>query len=135
MDESVSVIIGDTNVQNTTTIENPGAAYIFGESIGSSAVGATPSVPHVAGVVTSSGATTGNFAGSVDVSSSAGLTVGFTPSGNYTINSTTGRGTGTANFAGGANGVSVVMYGNRHRRFSVLDVQSSNPFLLGARLQ
>jgi hypothetical protein len=135
MDESVSVVMGDTNVQNTTTIESPGAAYIIGESIGSSAVGTTPSVPHVAGVVTSSGATTGTFSGSLDVSSSAGLTIGFTPSGNYTINSTTGRGTGTANFTGGANGISVVIYGNRHRRFSVLDVQSSNPFLLGARLQ
>jgi hypothetical protein len=135
MDESASVITGDINIQNTTTIENPGAAYIFGESIGSSAVGATPSVPHVAGVVISSGTTTGTYSGSLDISSSAGLTVGFTPSGSYTINSTTGRGTGTANFTGGASSVSVVIYGNRHRRFSVLDVQSSNPFLLGARLQ
>ena len=135
MDESVSVITGDTNVQNTTTIESPGAAYIIGESIGSSAAGATPSVPHVAGVVIPSGTTTGTFSGSLDISSSAGLTAGFAPSGNYTINSATGRGTGTANFTGGATSVSVVIYGNRHRRFSVLDVQSSDPFLLGARLQ
>ncbi len=135
MDESVSVITGDTNVQNTTTIESPGAAYIIGESIGSSAAGATPSVPHVAGVVIPLGTTTGTFSGSLDISSSAGLTAGFAPSGNYTINSATGRGTGTANFIGGATSVSVVIYGNRHRRFSVLDVQSSDPFLLGARLQ
>ncbi|MGB4784645.1 MAG: putative Ig domain-containing protein [Candidatus Acidiferrum sp.] len=135
MDESVSVIAGDTNVQNTTTIESPGAAYVIGESIGSSAAGATPSVPHVAGVVIPSGTTTGTFSGSLDISSSAGPTAGFAPSGNYTINSTTGRGTGTANFTGGATSVSVVIYGNRHRRFSVLDVQTSEPYLLGARLQ
>jgi len=135
MDESVSVITGDTNVQNTTTIESPGAAYIIGESIGSSAAGATPSVPHVAGVVIPSGTTSGTFSGSLDISSSAGLTGGFTPSGNYEINSATGRGTGTANFTNGANSIAVVIYGNRHRRFSVLDVQTNNPFLFGARLQ
>lgn len=135
MDESASVITGDTNIQNTTTIESPGAAYIIGESIGSSAPGSTPSVPHVAGVVIPSGTTTGTFSGSLDINSSAGLTAGFAPSGSYTINSTTGRGTGTANFTGGATSISVVIYGNRHRRFSVLDMQSSDPYVLGARLQ
>jgi hypothetical protein len=50
------------------------------------------------------------------------------------MSSTTGRGTGTANFTNGTT-IAVVVYGNRHRRFSVLDVQSSDPYLLGARLQ
>jgi len=135
MDESVSVIMGDGIVQNATTMESPGAPYIIGESIGSSAVGPTPAVPHIVGVVTPSAATTGTFSGTLDVSSSAGSTVGFAGSGNYAMVSTTGRGTGTANFTGGAASVSVVIYGNRHRRFSVLDVQTNNPFLFGARLQ
>src|SRR4029077_2367060 len=39
MDESVSVITGDANIQNATTIESPGAPYILGESIGTSGVG------------------------------------------------------------------------------------------------
>jgi hypothetical protein len=77
----------------------------------------------------------GTFSGTVDVSSSAGSIAGFTASGSYTIVSTTGRGTGTANFTGGTTGIAVVIYGNRHRRFSVLDVQSRDPFLIGARLQ
>jgi hypothetical protein len=136
MDESVSVIMGDTNAQNTTTIESPGAPYIIGESIGTSGVGATPLVPHVVGVVTPTGTTTtGTLPGTVDVSSSAGSTAGFADTGTYTIVSTTGRGTGTANLTGGASSIAVVIYGNRHRRFSVLDVQSSDPYLLGARLQ
>jgi hypothetical protein len=134
MDESVSVIMGDAIVQNATTMESPGAPYIIGESIGSSAVGATPAVPHVVGVVTPSAATAGTFSGTLDVSSSAGSTVGFAGSGSYSMSSTTGRGTGTANFTNGTT-IAVVVYGNRHRRFSVLDVQSSDPYLLGARLQ
>ena len=135
LDESVSVIMGDGIVQNATTMESPGAPYIIGESIGSSAVGTTPAVPHVVGVVTPSAATTGTFSGTLDVSSSAGSAVGFAGTGNYEMVSTTGRGTGTANFTNGANSVAVVVYGNRHRRFSVLDVQSSEPYLIGARLQ
>ena len=135
LDESVSVIVGDAIVQNATTMESPGAPYIIGESIGSSAVGTTPAVPHVIGVVTPSAAATGTFSGTLDVSTSAGSTVGFDGSGNYAMVSTTGRGTGTANFTNGANSIAVVIYGNRHRRFSVLDVQTNNPFLLGARLQ
>jgi hypothetical protein len=134
MDESVSVIMGDTTVQNATTMESPGAPYIIGESIGSSAAGTTPAVPHVVGVVTPSAATAGTFSGTLDVSSSAGSTVGFAGSGSYSMSSTTGRGTGTANFTNGTT-IAVVVYGNRHRRFSVLDVQSSDPYLLGARLQ
>jgi putative Ig domain-containing protein len=135
MDESVSVIMGDTSVQNATTVESPGAPYIMGEGIGSSGIGTTPVVPHMVGVVTASGATAGTFSGSVDVISNAGSIVGFTPSGSYTIVSTTGRGTGTVNFTGGTSSVAVVIYGNRHRRFSVLDVQSNDPYLIGARLQ
>jgi hypothetical protein len=136
MDESVSVITGDTNVQNTTTIESPGAPYIIGEAIGSSGVGTTPLVPHVVGVVTPTGTTTtGTLPGTVDVSSSAGSTAGFAATGTYTIVSTTGRGTGTANLTGGTSSIAVVIYANRHRRFSVLDVKSSDPYVLGARLQ
>jgi putative Ig domain-containing protein len=136
MDESVSVITGDTNVQNATMIESPGFPYIIGEAIGSSGVGTTPLVPHVVGVVTPTGTmTTGTLPGTVDVSSSAGSTAGFAATGTYTIVSTTGRGTGTANLTGGTSSIAVVFYGNRHRRFSVLDVQSSDPYVLGARLQ
>jgi putative Ig domain-containing protein len=136
MDESVSVITGDTNGQNATTIESPGSPYIIGEAIGTSGVGTTPLVPHVAGVVTPTGTmTTGTLPGTVDVSSSAGSTAGFAATGTYTIISTTGRGTGTANLSGGTSAIAVVIYGNRHRRFSVLDVQSTDPYLLGARLQ
>jgi hypothetical protein len=135
MDESVSVIMGDAIVQNTTTIESPGAPYIIGESIGSSAVGPTPAVPHVVGVVTPSATSAGTFTGTLDVSSSAGSTAGFAGSGSYSMSATTGRGTGTANFTNGANSIAVVIYGNRHRRFSVLDVQTSEPYVIGARLQ
>jgi hypothetical protein len=139
MDESVHVITGDTNVQNTTLIESPGAPYILGEAIGSSGVGTTPLVPHVVGVVTPTGTmTTGTLPGTVDVSSSsAGSVPGASGSGTYMINSVTGRGTGTANanLAGVPSSVSIVIYANRHRRFSILDVQSTDPVLLGARLQ
>ena len=135
MDESVSVIMGDTTVQNTTNIESPGAPYIIGEAIGSSGVGTTPLVPHVAGVVTPTGTTTtGTLTGTVDVSSGAKSTAGFTASGTYSIDSS-GRGTGTANLTAGTSRVAVVIYANRHRRFSVLDMQSSDPYVLGARLQ
>ena len=136
MDESVSVITGDTSVQNTTVIESPGAPYIIGESVGSSGVGTTPLVPHVVGVVTPTGTmTTGTLPGTVDVSSLGGLMAGASGSGTYTINSTTGRGTGTANPTGGPSSINIVIYANRHRRFSVLDMQTSDPYVLGARLQ
>jgi Putative Ig domain len=139
IDESVSVITGDGTIQNTKLIESPGAPYIIGEAIGTSGVGATPLAPHVAGVVTPAGTTTtGNFANPgtvVDVSSLGGLLPDASGSGTYTINSTSGRGTGTANFTGGTSSIAVVFYAGRHRRFSVLDVQSTDPVLLGARLQ
>jgi hypothetical protein len=140
LDESVSVITGDANVQNATTIESPGAPYIIGEAIGTSAVGATPNVPHVVGVVTPSGAAAGpgTFAATVDVSSVGGLLPGTGGSGTYgAIDLVTGRGTGTANanLAGVPSSVAIVVYANRHRRFSILDVQSADPVLLGARLQ
>jgi hypothetical protein len=133
MDESVSVIMGDSSVQNATTLESPGAPYIIGESLGSGGVGATLGARHVVGVVTPSAVSMGTFSGTLDVSSSAGQVVGATASGSYTI-STNGRGTGTANFTGSTS-VAVVIYANRHRRFSVLDMQSSDPYVLGARLQ
>jgi hypothetical protein len=105
MDESVSVIMGDAIVQNTTTVESPGAPYIIGESIGSSALGVTPAVPYVAGVVTPSTAPPGAFSGTLDASGSAGPVVGFEATGSYTMFSTTGRGTGTANFTNGVNSI------------------------------
>jgi Putative Ig domain len=139
MDESVTVITGDANVQNATNIENPGAPYIIGEAIGTSGIGATPLVPHVVGVVTPTGTTTaGTLPGTVDVSSSSESVAGASGSGTYmAIDPVTGRGTGTANanLAGVPTSVSIVIYANRHRRFSVLDVQSTDPVLLGARLQ
>lgn len=135
MDESVSVIMGDSTAQNSTSFESPGAPYIIGESLGASGVGTTPAAPHILGVLTPSAASTGTFSGALDVSSSAGSTVGAAASGSYTVNSTTGRGTGTANLTGSASSTTAVIYCVRHRRFSVLDVQSSNPFVLGARLQ
>jgi hypothetical protein len=138
MDESFSVITGDANVQNATTIESPGAPYIIGESIGTSGVGATPLVPHVVGVVTPSGATTGpgTFAATVDVSSVGGLLPGAGGSGTYgAIDATTGRAAGTADLTGSGSNINIVIYANRHRRFSILDMQTTDPILLGARLQ
>jgi hypothetical protein len=94
-------------------------------------------VPHVVGVVTPTGTTTtGTLPGTVDVSSSAGSTAGFAATGTYMgIDPISGRGLGTANLTGGATNIAVVIYANRHRRFSVLDVQSIDPYVLGARLQ
>jgi large repetitive protein len=140
MDESVSVITGDANVQNATTIESPGAPYIIGESIGTSGVGATPLVPHVVGFVTPAGAAAGpgTFSGTVDISSLAGAPFTAAGTGTYmAIDGTTGRALGTANLTGGASSINVVIYANRHRRFSVLDMQTgdTDPVLLGARLQ
>ena len=89
---------------------------------------------YVLGVVTPSATTMGTLSGTVDVNKSAGSVAGAAVTGGYTIVSTTGRGTGTANFTGGTS-IAVVFYANRNRRFSVLDVQSNNPYVLGARLQ
>jgi len=134
MDESVSVIMGDTTPQNSTSFESPGAPYIIGESLGTGGNGATPAAHHVLGVLTPSAASAGTFSGALDVISSAGSTAGAAASGSYTVSST-GRGTGTANLTGSTSGISVVIYCVRHRRFSVLDMQSSDPYVLGARLQ
>jgi hypothetical protein len=138
MDESASVIMGDANVQNATTIENPGAPYIMGEAIGTSGVGAAPLVPHVVGVVTPAGAAAGpgTLSGPMDVGSNPSGTIAG--SGTYgAIDSTTGRATGTANFTTGGAKTNIVIYANRHRRFSVLDMDPTHlyPFVLGARLQ
>jgi hypothetical protein len=134
MDESVSVIMGDTTPQNSTSFESPGAPYIMGESLGTGGNGATPAAHHVLGLLTPSAASAGTFSGALDVISSAGSTAGAAASGSYTVSST-GRGTGTANLTGSTSGISVVIYCVRHRRFSVLDMQSSDPYVLGARLQ
>jgi hypothetical protein len=94
----------------------------------------------VVGVVTPSGTTTGTLftgtlSGTVDVISSAGSTVGATASGSYVIDTTNGRGAGTANLTGGASAISIVIYARRGRQFVMLDVQTSDPYVLGARLQ
>jgi hypothetical protein len=139
LDESPQVLIGTIRQQNATTIVSPGAAYIVGLGNGE-LIGLTPSTPNVVGVVTPSGTTTGTLftgtlSGTVDISSSAGSVVGAAASGNYLIDTTTGRGTGTANLTGSPGKVKIIIYARRGRQFVVLDVQSTDPYLLGARLQ
>lgn len=128
MDESVSVITGDTTAQNSTTFESPGAPYIVGGN------GATPAAPSVLGLLTPSAASAGTFSGTLDVSGITGSTAGATASGTYSIDPS-GRGTGNANLTGSTSGILVVIYCVRHRRFSVLDMHSSDPYVLEARLQ
>jgi 6-phosphogluconolactonase (cycloisomerase 2 family) len=134
VDESVSVLTGSLRSQNATTIQTAGAPYIVGLGNGDF-VGANRNVESAVGVITPSGTTSGTLTGTVDVISSAGSVVGATASGTYTIDSTTGRGTGTANLTGGTSSIPVVIYARRVRQFVVLDVQSSDPYLFGARLQ
>jgi hypothetical protein len=134
LDESVSVLTGSFRAQNATTIPTVGAPYIVGLGNGD-LVGVNRNVESAVGVITPSSATSGTLAGIVDVVSSAGSVAGATASGTYTIDSTTGRGTGAANLTGGASSISIVIYARRVRQFVVLDVQSSNPYQFGARLQ
>jgi hypothetical protein len=139
LDESQGVETGSIRQQNATTIQTPssGAPYIVGLGNGE-LIGLTPSTANVVGVVTPSGAsvaTMGTLPGTVDISSSAGNLAGVAASGSYAIDSTTGRGTGTANLTGSPGSVSVIIYARRGRQFVVLDVQSIDPVLLGARLQ
>jgi hypothetical protein len=131
LDESAQVRTGSFDQQNSVTIENVGSPYVFGGGTGSSTASTL-----FAGFVTPTGTTTsGTLPGTVDVISSAGLFPGATASGTYTsMNSTTGRGTGTANFTNGST-VNTVIYVSRHRKFVVLDVQSTKPYLTTGDLQ
>jgi hypothetical protein len=134
LDESVSVLAGSFRPQNATSLASTGVPYIVGMGNGD-LEGVNPNVAQAVGVVTPSGATSGTLTGTVDVVSSTGPVVGVTVSGTYTIDSTTGRGTGNANFSGGPSSVATVLYVRRVREFIILDVQSTDPYLLGARLQ
>jgi hypothetical protein len=71
----------------------------------------------------------------VDVITSGGPVVGATASGTYTGIDANGRGTGTLNLTGGTSSTSIVIYARRVREFVILDVQSTDPYQLGARLQ
>jgi Putative Ig domain/Bacterial Ig-like domain (group 2) len=133
LDESTSVLTGSFRAQNATSLANTGVPYIVGMGNGD-LEGVNPNVAQAVGVVTPSGATSGTLTGTVDVISSTGPVAGVTASGTYTIDAN-GRGTGNANFSGGTSGVSTVMYVRRVREFIILDVQSTDPYLLGARLQ
>jgi hypothetical protein len=134
VDESVSVLTGTFRPQNATTIQNPGLPYITGLGNGN-LLGVNPSVDNVVGVITPSGATSGTLTGTVDNVSSTGNTVGVTVSGTYAGIDANGRGTGTLNLTGGTGSPSIIIYASRGRQFVILDAQSANPYLLGARLQ
>jgi hypothetical protein len=57
------------------------------------------------------------------------------PGGSYTsISGTTGRSTGTANMVNTSTG-NIVIYAFRHRVFLVLDMQSTDPYLIERHLQ
>jgi hypothetical protein len=132
LDESTQVRTGSLNAQNALSIVSPNMPYIFGadEAAINRASGA-----RVSGVLTPSGATSGTLSGTVDAVTPTGLSPGAAVSGSYgSISSTTGRGTGTASLIGGSS-VNIVIYAFRNRRILMLDMQSANPFLTGARLQ
>jgi len=134
LDESATVEVGTFRLQNSTSIESPGSPYIIGRDLG--VLGVTRSTEHVDGVVVLSGAASGTVTGIVDVISVSASSAGAAATGTYTsIDSTTGRGTGTMNLTAGSSGVSVIIYARRHSQFVVLDVQSTNPSLIGARTQ
>jgi hypothetical protein len=134
LDESTQVQEGSMRNQNSVSIENAGAPYITSRLQGSTSV--SKNTIHVSGVITPTGTTTsGTFPGTLDIISGAGAFPGVTASGTYSsISSTTGRGTGTASFTDGST-VNVVIYAFRHRKFMVLDVQSTNPYFMGLSLQ
>jgi hypothetical protein len=133
LDESTQVQEGSMKNQNALAIESVGSPYIMSRLQGSTSV--SNNAIHVSGVITPSGATSGNFPGTLDVISSAGAFPGVTASGTYSsISSTTGRGTGTATFTDGSS-VNVVVYAFRDRKVMILDVESSNPYFMGLSLQ
>ena len=134
LDESAGVQVGSFRAQNATSIGTPGSPYIAGRDLGN--LGITRSTQHILGVLTPSGAAAGTFTGALDVISSAGAFAGVSPSGSYTgIDSTTGRGTGTANLTNGSSAINIVIYVRRVRQFVILDVGSTNPYVIGTRLQ
>jgi hypothetical protein len=133
LDESTSVQVGSFRLQNSVSIESPGLPYVVGRDLG--VLGVTRSTTHVVGVVIPSGTTSGTISGALDVISSAGPVVGTAATGTYAAIDSTGRGTGTMNLTAGSSSVAVVIYARRHSQFVVLDVQSSDPYLIGARNQ
>lgn len=134
LDESTEVQVGTFREQNATSIGSPNSPYIMGRDLGTQ--GITHSTDHVLGVVTPTGATSGSLSGTADVISDFGSLPGVPVTGNYmSIDAVTGRGTGTANLTNGSSAGSIVIYATRGRQFLILDVQSSNPYVIGARLR
>ena len=132
LDESSQVMTGNIRPQNLSSpysIENPGQPYIVintARTLGD--VG-------LSGVLIPSGTTSGNFSGALDLVSEAADTADFMPAGSYaSINATTGRGSGTANLVNTSTG-NIVIYAFRHRVFLVLDMQSTDPYLIEGHLQ
>jgi hypothetical protein len=134
LDESIQMRAGDMRQQNAFDIESPGEPYIIGRHLGSTDL--TKNTVHISGVVTPTGTTTsGTLPGTLDVISSAGPFPAVTASGTYaSLSSTTGRGTGTTNFTN-SSAVTVVIYAFRDRKFLVLDVESTNPDVMGGTQQ
>lgn len=140
LDESTAVLLGNFREQNGTSIDyintttgnlNP---FVLGRGL--SSLGITHLTDHVIGVITMSGATSGNLSGTGDVISTSGSFPGVSLTGTYmSIDSTTGRGTGTANLTDASSPVSIVIYATRKQQFVILDVQSSNPLMVGAKVQ
>jgi putative Ig domain-containing protein len=132
LDESSQVMTGNIRPQNLNSpysIESPGQPYIVintARTLGD--VG-------LSGVLIPSGTTSGNFSGAFDLVSEAADTADFMPGGSYTsISGTTGRSTGTANMVNTSTG-NIVIYAFRHRVFLVLDMQSTDPYLIEGHLQ
>lgn len=139
LDESTEVLFGSFRAQNGTSIDYENASgdinpFVLGRDQGS--LGITHLTDHVIGVITMSGATSGNLSGTGDVISTSGSFPGVPLTASYmSIDSTTGRGTGTANLTDASSSVSIVIYATREQQFKILDVQSSNPLLVGAKVQ
>jgi len=133
LDESTGVMTGSLRPQNATTIQHANAPYILGIGEGD-LIALSKGTTLALGVITPSGASSGTLAGTIDVISSTSSTAGFSASGSYSLDST-GRGTGTANLTGGTSSIAVVIYAFRGRQFAILDIQSVDPYRIGARLQ
>jgi Putative Ig domain len=133
LDESAAVNVGSFRAQNGLTIGSPGSPYVAGRDQG--VLGIVRSTVHVLGVVTPSGATSGTLSGTMDVSSTSGNTVGVTVTGMYNTLDATGRGTGTTNLTTGSTSVAIIIYARRAAQFVILDVESLNPDIVGAKVQ
>jgi putative Ig domain-containing protein len=126
LDESAQVRTGTFDQQNSDTVEDVGSPYVFGGSSGSS----TTSTQFVGFVTPTGTSTSGTIPGTVDVISNAGLFPGVAASGTYgSFDLATGHGTGTANLANGST-VNTIIQVARHRRFFILDMQSTTPYLV-----